>query len=71
MTISNNKQIRPIHFHSAPAVRVAIQLGQIRRNGNVPFLRKSVPAEMAVRAALSGASTNATQRANAGHSTPA
>lgn len=51
MTTSNhNQQILPIHFHRAPAVRMAIQPGLIRRNGHAPLLRKSVPAQMAAAA---------------------
>ena len=61
MTISNNnQQIVPIHFRRAPAVRMAIQLGQIRRNGNTPLLRKSVPAVIAARAAQHAIALNAT-----------
>lgn len=51
MTTSNhNQQILPVHFLRAPLVRMAIQPGQIRRNGHAPLLRKSVPAQMAAAA---------------------
>ena len=63
MTLTNNsKQILAIHFQAAPLVQVAIHGGQIRRNGSTPMLRKSIPAAMAARAAV----TSSAAHSNAG-----
>ena len=44
-------QILPIQFLATAAVSLLITRGQIRRSGVIPLLTKSIPSQMAARAA--------------------
>ena len=49
-------QILPIQFLATAAVPLAIVRGLVRRSGVTPLLTKSIPAQMAARAARTGTS---------------
>ena len=48
---STRPQILPIQFLATATISLAITRGQIRRSGIIPLLTKSIPAQMAARAA--------------------
>ena len=50
---STRPQILPIQFLATAAIPLAITRGPIRRSGITPLLTKSIPAQMAARAARS------------------
>ena len=51
MNASRKTILLPVQFTATPALRLTITAALIRRHGVAPLLRKSVPAQMAARAA--------------------
>ena len=48
---STRPQILPIQFLATAAIPLPVARGQIRRSGIIPLLTKSIPVQLAARAA--------------------